>query len=168
MLNLALRSCGFYINSTKQTENKWGSNFFGETSQRCGSSHDTLFGCTNTTFTDQNGESEGDVVFINTNRTSNERLLEGQDPRYYSLSAIPDIENASLNMSVSDFEPPDFPSFQRQDPVGDETASEYVFAVIPWCSTSRFPYRLHLWHRIKYATSDTRVVLLLTDPRLRQ
>ena len=125
MLNLALRSCGFYINSTKHSKNTWGSSFFGESSQSCDSKHDTLFGCTNTTFTDQNGEPEGDVVFVNTNCTSNERLAQGQDPRYYSelpiaFEGISDQQSVSLNVSISGFQP--FPpEFQRQDPVGDET-----------------------------------------------
>ena len=114
--NLTLRSCGFYINSTKHSENKWGSSFFGESSQSCSSSHDTLFGCTNTPFTDQNGEPEGDVVFINTNCTSNERLLEGQDPRYYSLFAL-ETDDAEISVSISRFEQ----EVQTPDPSGDET-----------------------------------------------
>ena len=123
MLNLALRSCGFYINSTKYSKNTWGSSFFGENSQSCGSSHDTLFGCTNTTFTDQNGEPEGDVIFVNTNCTSNERLMQGQDPRYYPNFDF-DLGNIkpnpqSLNVSISELQPL-LQTFQRQDPFSDQ------------------------------------------------
>ena len=80
-----------------------------------------MFGCTNTTLTDRNGEPEGDVVFVNTDCTTNERLVQGQDPRYYSLLSEEVeqeyAENTLLSVSNSDYEPP----FQRQDPDGDET-----------------------------------------------
>ena len=155
MLNLALRSCGFYINSTKHSKNTWGSSFFGESSQSCDSKHDTLFGCTNTTFTDQNGEPEGDVVFVNTNCTSNERLVQGQDPRYYSelhffFEDIGDRQGVSLNVSVSGFQP--FPpEFQTQGPFGDETCFRACLCgyTLSWSggvdlipSTSLAPYQV--------------------------
>ena len=153
MLNLALRSCGFYINSTKHSKNTWGSSFFGEGSQSCDSKHDTLFGCTNTTFTDQNGEPEGDVVFVNTNCTSNERLEQGQDPRYYSEVTVESIflhQGESPSVSISEFQP--FPpKFRRQDPVGDETCFRACLCgyTIKWFgsadvipSTSLAPYQV--------------------------
>lgn len=61
-------------------------------------------------------------MFVNTNCTSNERVVQGQDPRYYSLVALEDINDyeVSINVSISEFQP--FPpKFQKQDPVGDET-----------------------------------------------
>lgn len=83
-----------------------------------------MFGCTNTTFTDQNGEPEGDDVFIDTDCTSNEHLQQGQDPRlpssYDSGDAAEDAGEVPLSVHISESDPNSIEP-ERQDPVGDET-----------------------------------------------
>ena len=75
------RSCGFYIQS-KTLSGNWGTYYFGDSWERCDSNYDIQFSCTNTTYKDADGNAEGDTVFVLTDCTTNERLQDGQDPRY--------------------------------------------------------------------------------------
>ena len=83
-------SCGFNLQGSKHS-GSWGSYYFGDSWQTCSSDYTTIFGCTNTTYSDKQGNPGGDTVFVTTNCSTNERLHDlspngslhdSQDPRY--------------------------------------------------------------------------------------
>ncbi|KAI4184134.1 MAG: hypothetical protein L6R41_004957, partial [Letrouitia leprolyta] len=76
-------SCGFFLSSEKIAGNHWanGVYFFDDTYAYCGN-HNITFGCTNTTYLDENDNAEGVTVFVKTNCITNAHLTAGQDARY--------------------------------------------------------------------------------------
>ena len=82
-------SCGFYLNSTRYS-GSWGSYFMdAESWHKCDSHYNVVFGCSNTTYVDANGDPQGEVVFVPTACSNNERLPlndPSQDPRYQSAT----------------------------------------------------------------------------------
>ena len=88
-------SCGFYLNGSKHS-GSWGSYYFGDSWETCSSDYVTIFGCTNTTYSDKDGNPGGDTVFVTTNCSTNVRLSDPQDPRYLGE------EYGSTTLTVAD------------------------------------------------------------------
>ena len=91
-------SCGFYLEAQKHT-GSWGSYFAGNSWERCDSNYFTRFGCTNTTYKSEDGNPEGDTVFVLTDCTTNERLSDGQDARYNAFEDGLDLR-ANLKLDL--------------------------------------------------------------------
>ncbi len=93
-------SCGFYLQGSKHT-GSWGSYYFGDSWETCSSDYATIFGCTNTTYSDKNGNPGGDTVFVTTDCSTNVRILDPQDPRYvgeaYGFTTLTVADQSAAN-----------------------------------------------------------------------
>ena len=168
------RSCGFYINSTRHSGNTYGSGFFGESWHTCSNNYTVLFGCTNTTYTDENGNPEGDTIFLLTDCMTNERLTDGQDPRYvFDEDADGDPEPSqpsNLTVQLSDTIQP----FERQDPDGWRTCERgclcgYSQLLQPF-STIEAPYDACDCHNVLtpyfFTCSSNRIIVPISSENL--
>lgn len=101
------RSCGFYLDATNSSSN-FGNYSNSESRHTCSASCDTVFGCTDTLYKDEDSNPGGDTLFVSTDCETNERLdYRSQDARYdldfpdSLLDVRADLRNYTLDEELS-------------------------------------------------------------------